>query len=101
MRLETEFLLLGSWLVGSITVNALCSERKWPEDRQPVDFWRAMEVLGLWAAALVGLGAIYFSTRDAGEQVGTTRDQLKAMSEELDEMQQEGRAWVGPSEVAL
>ena len=55
-----------------------------------------MEVLGLWAAALVGLGAIYFSTRDAGEQVGTMREQLKAMSGQLDEMQQEGRAWLGP-----
>jgi hypothetical protein len=88
MRLETEFLLLGWGLVGAIAVNALFSERKRPEDRQPVDFWRAMEVLGLWAAALVGLGAIYFSTRDAGEQLHT-------MSGQLDEMQEEGRPWVG------
>jgi hypothetical protein len=100
MGLETEFLLLGWGLVSAIVVNALFSERKRPEDRQPVDFWRAMEVLGLWAAALVGLGAIYVSTRDAGEQVGTMRDQLKAMSGQLDEMQQEGRPWIGPVSMA-
>ena len=101
MRLETEFLLLGWGLVGAILANALFSERKRPEDRQPVGFWRAMEVLGLWAAAGVGLAAIYFSTRDSGEQVRAMRDQLQTMSGQLDEMQQEGRPWVGPIGVAL
>jgi hypothetical protein len=67
----------------------------------PVDFWRAMEVIGLWTAAVVGLLAIYYSTRDAGEQVKMMRGQLKAMSGQLDEMQQEGRPWVGPIGVAL
>ena len=42
----------------------------------PVDFWRAMEVIGLWTAAVVGLLAIYYSTRDAGEQVKTMRDSI-------------------------
>jgi hypothetical protein len=60
-----------------------------------------MEVIGLWTAAVVGLLAIYYSTRDAGEQVRTMRGQLKAMSGQLDEMQQEGRPWVGPMGVAL
>ena len=101
MGLETEFLLLGWGFVAAIVVNALFSERKRPEDKQAVDFWRAMEVLGLWAAALVGLGAIYYSTRDSGEQVNAMRDQLRAMSGQLDEMQQEGRAWVGPSSLAF
>jgi hypothetical protein len=64
--------------------------------RQPVDFWRAMEVMGLWTAAGVGLLAIHYSTRDAGEQVKAMREQLHAMSGQLDEMQQEGRAWLGP-----
>jgi hypothetical protein len=68
MRLETEFLLLGWGLVGAILANALFSERKLPEDRQPVGFWRAREVLGLWAASGVGLAAIYFSTRDSGSK---------------------------------
>jgi hypothetical protein len=67
----------------------------------PVDFWRAMEVIGLWTAAVVGLLAIYYSTRDAGEQMKTMRDQLQAMTGQLDEMQQEGRPWVGPIGVAL
>jgi hypothetical protein len=100
MGLETEFLLLGWGLVAAILANALFSERKRPENRQPVDFWRAMEVFGLWVAALVGLGAIYVSSRDAGEQVGTMRDQLKAMSGQLNEMQQEGRPWIGPVSMA-
>jgi hypothetical protein len=101
MRLETEFLLLGWGPVGAILANALFSERKRPEDRQPVGFWRAMEVLGLWAAAGVGLAAIIYSTRDSTEQVGALRDQLKVMSGQLDEMQQEGRPWVGPASAAL
>jgi hypothetical protein len=101
MELETEFLLLGWGPVAAIVVNALCSERKRPEDKQPVDFWRAMEVIGLWAAALVGLGAIYFSTRDAGEQVSAMRGQMKTMGEQLKEMQEEGRPWVGPSSVSF
>ena len=101
MRLETEFLLLGWGLVGAIVANALFSERRRPEDRQAVGFWRAMEVFGLWAAAGVGLAAIYFSTRDSGEQVTAMRDQLQAMSGQLDEMQQEGRPWIGPSSPAL
>jgi hypothetical protein len=67
----------------------------------PVDFWRAMEVIGLWTAAVVGLLAIYYSTRDAREQVETMRGQLRTMSGQLDEMQQEGRPWVGPIGVAL
>ena len=87
--------------MAAILVNALFSERKRPEDRQPVDFWRSMEVAGLWAAALVGLGAIYFSTRDSGEQVRAMRDQLHTMSGQLDEMQQESRAWIGPVTAAL
>jgi hypothetical protein len=101
MGLETEFLILGWGLVGAILANAFFSERKRPEGKEPVGFWRAMEVLGLWAAALVGLGAIYFSTRDAGEQVSAMRGQLKTMSGQLDEMQQEGRPWVGPVGVTL
>jgi hypothetical protein len=101
MGLETEFLLLGWGLVGAIVANALFSDRKRPEGREPVGFWRAMEVFGLWAAAGVGLVAIYFSTKDSGAQVGTMRDQLQTMSGQLDEMQQEGRAWVGPIGVAL
>jgi hypothetical protein len=101
MRLETEFLLLGWGLVAAITINALFSERKRPEDRQPVEFWRAMEVAGLWAAALVGLGAIYFSTRDSGEQVTAMREQLQTMGGQLNEMQEEGRPWVGPVGASL
>jgi hypothetical protein len=49
----------------------------------------------------VGLGAIYFSTRDAGEQVSAMRGQLKTMSGQLDEMQQEGRPWVSPVGLTL
>jgi hypothetical protein len=101
MRLETEFLLLGWGFVGAILANALFSERKRPEGKEPVGFWRAMEVLGLWAAVLVGLSAIYFSTRDSGEQVGTMREQLRAMrdqlrtmSGQLDEMQIDARPWL-------
>jgi hypothetical protein len=56
----------------------------------PAEFWRVMEVLGLWAAAGVGLHAITVSSRDAREQVTAIRDQL-------DEMQQEGRPWIGPT----
>jgi hypothetical protein len=96
MGLETEFLILGWGLVGAILTNALFSERKRPEGKEPVGFWRAMEVLGLWAAAGIGLVAIISSSRDSGEQVGAMRDQLRAMSGQLAEMQQEGRAWLGP-----
>ena len=41
----------------------------WRRLCQPVDFWRAMEVLGLWIAAGVGLLAINYSTRDSGRSV--------------------------------
>jgi hypothetical protein len=60
----------------------------------PAEFWRMMEVLGLWAAAGVGLHAITVSSRDAREQVTAIRDQLN-------EMKEEGRAWIGPSSAAL
>lgn len=93
MGLETEFLLLGWGLLGAVVANALFSERKRPEGREPVDFWRVMEVLGLWAAAGVGLSAIFVSARDA-------KDQLQAIRGQLDEMQQEGRPWIGPAGAA-
>lgn len=95
MGLEAAFLLLGWGLVGAITINAFS------QPKTPTDFWRAMEVLGLWAAAAVGLAAIIYSTRDSTEQVGAMRDQLQAMSGQLDEMRQEGRPWIGPASAAL
>jgi hypothetical protein len=101
MGFETEFLLLGWGMVAAILVTTLFSERKRPEGMEPADFWRVMEVLGLWLAAGVGVAAIVYSRLDSAEQVGAMRDQLKAMSGQLDEMQQEGRAWVGPVGVAL
>ena len=88
VSLEMEFLLLGWGLVGAIAVNALCSQRKRPDGREPVDFWRALEVFGLWAAAGVGLIAIIVSSHNS-------RDQLTAMNGQLSAMQEEGRAWVG------
>jgi hypothetical protein len=64
---------------------------------QPVDFWRAMEVIGLWTAAVVALIAIHSSTKDAQDQLGAMHDQLRTMSGQLSEMQEEGRAWIGPT----
>jgi hypothetical protein len=87
--------------VGAILANALFSERKRPEGKEPVGFWRAMEVLGLWAAAGVGVAAIVYSRLDSAEQLGTMRGQLHAMSGQLEEMQAEGRPWVGPVGVEL
>jgi hypothetical protein len=53
-----------------------------------------MEVLGLWVAAAVGIAAINSSSRDS-------REQLRAIRGQLDEMQLEGRAWVGPAGALL
>jgi hypothetical protein len=35
------------------------------------DFCRLLEVAGLWLAAIVGLGAIFVSSRDSHEQLTT------------------------------
>ena len=61
--------------------------------RRPGDLGRTLEVLGLWVAAAVGVAAINSSGQNSREQVGAMRDQLKAMSGQLDEMQEEGRPW--------
>ena len=73
-----------------------------------MDFWRAMEVLGLWVAAAVGVAAINSSNQDLREQASLMRDQLHAMrdqlqtmSGQLNEMQEEGRPWVGPVAASL
>jgi hypothetical protein len=90
MRLETDVSPKPSWL-----------SKVWRWLWQPVDFWRGMEVLGLWVAAAVGVAAIHSSNRDSREQVSAMRDQLRTMSGQLSEMQEESRAWVGPASVVL
>jgi hypothetical protein len=42
-------------------------------------FWKRVEVLGLWAAAAVGLAAILVSSRDAKEQLFALRGQMSAV----------------------
>jgi hypothetical protein len=42
-------------------------------------FWKRVEVLGLWAAAAVGLVAILVSNRDAKEQLSALRGQMSAV----------------------
>jgi hypothetical protein len=52
-------------------------------------------------SSVVGLLAIHYSTTDAGEQVSAMRAQLKTMGRQLAEMQEEGRAWIGPVGASL
>jgi hypothetical protein len=84
--------------------------------------WKRAEVLGLWAAAAVGLTAIIIANNDAGKQLTTMNNQSGAMQGQLNEMkaaseqtarlvaanekvanatQSAGRAWVGPFYAAV
>lgn len=61
-------------------------------------WWNKWEVLGLWAAAAVGIVAIWFGTHDAGEQRGVMQRQLTSMEDQLKEMQVEQRPYIGIDE---
>ncbi len=60
--------------------------------------WKLAEVFGLWAAAGVGVVAVWIGNNDAEKQRG-------AMERQLTEMQREAvinsRAWVGPSDASI
>jgi type II secretory pathway pseudopilin PulG len=67
------------------------TRKKW--DR----FWEIAGVAGLWIAAAVGIVAVLVSSYDSGEQRWVMQGQLNAMSGQLNEMRQQKRAWIGPS----
>jgi hypothetical protein len=92
MRLETD---------PDVSAKPSLLPKVWRWLWQPVDFWRAMEVLGLWTAAAVGVAAIHSANEDSRQQVSAMRDQLRTMSGQLDEMQEESRAWIGPASLSL
>jgi hypothetical protein len=81
-------------IVGTIEqlVNAIgrFSDEKTLEDKRK-RFWEICEVLGLWAAAAVGVIAIVVSTFDAA-------DQQKVMLGQLREAQTESRPWISISQ---
>jgi hypothetical protein len=60
--------------------NSLTNKRK--------EGWEIAEVMGLWAAAFVGVVAIIVGSRDSG-------DQRAVMQGQLNEMQAEQRPWIG------
>ncbi len=53
-------------------------------------FWKRAEVLGLWAAAAVGVTAIWVANHDAGSQLTTMENQAIAMQGQLNEMKASG-----------
>jgi hypothetical protein len=62
------------------------TDEKAPENKRK-GRWERAEVIGLWAAAFVGVAAIWYGTHDASES-------RKLMQVQLDEMQAERRPWV-------
>src|SRR5260221_5386499 len=56
-------------------------------EKKRIRRWEKGGVIGLWAAAGVGVAAIWFGTHDASQQRGVMQGQL-------DEMQAEQRPWV-------
>jgi hypothetical protein len=63
-------IFLGLGVGGSDPRQRFLLERKRPEGKEQVGFWRAMEVLGLWAAAGIGLVAIITSPPARGSRRG-------------------------------
>ncbi len=77
-------------IVGSIDRVAKEFARQRNQDRserQTDHRWKVAEVLGLWAAALVGLSAVLVANHDAGQQWSVMHGQLDAMISDQ-------RAWV-------
>lgn len=55
---------------------------------------KVLEVAGLWAAALVGMGAVIIANEDAFQQRGTMEKEVKALGDQLDAMVADQRPWL-------
>jgi hypothetical protein len=99
LGIEAELLILGWGLLGAIVVLAIASRPqksrlgqslvgKAKGHTQPEEKffrrWKIAEVLGLWAAAAVGVGAVVRSDDNAKEQDGIMQGQLDEMREQRD-----------------
>jgi hypothetical protein len=56
--------------------------------------WQRAEVIGLWAAAAVGVIAIYVASSDSDHQRVEMHGQLEAMKGQLAAMQAQNRPWI-------
>ncbi len=63
--------------------------------------WKRAEVIGLWAAAFVGVAAVCIGSRDANQQRKVMHDQLTTMQGQLNEMRSEQRPWMSISHASV